>query len=223
MKFPIAFLSLLTTAAYAQHEPKSLRGSVEDFDFLEVENNVVTIPPGSKATIRNCGPSDQCCLQDGSHCARIENTGSMNFGGAICLSEGTVEGAGNCVLSCSGTCNPALAATGGGGTPSSSVGGGGGYGWPSNNGRGWPSNNGGGYGWPPSNGGGWPYNSSGRTAGYGCAYMPRFVCTKNPLCTIDQNNNCVARVPYEELDEEVDYDSSFDEEDEDAYAMAAEE
>ena len=188
MKFPIAFLSLLTTAAYAQHEPKSLRGgSVEDFDFLE--NNVVTVPPNSVATISGCGSGDQCCVQ--GTCGSITATGFSSFGGSqFCLTSGTVTGAGNCVLSCTGSCNPSVAAHGGGGPPNSGGGhGGGGNGW----------------GWGPS---------------AGCVYMPRFACTYNKFCSIDQNGNCA---PSEEFDEEVDYDSSFDEEDEGAYDMAAEE
>jgi hypothetical protein len=64
--------------------------------------------------------------------------------------------------------------------------------------------------------------------------MPRFACTNNPFCTIDQDGNCAPSgqaPPYEEFDE-VDYDSFIDEEDEvmasedydlDAYDMAAEE
>ena len=208
MKFPIAFLSLLTTAAYAQHEPKSLRGSVEDFDFLE--DNVVTVPPNSVATISSCGSGDQCCVQQDSSCGNIFNTGTgaVTFGGggacAFPITSGTVTGAGNCILSCTGTCNVSVAAHGGGGPPNSGGGrGGGGNGW--------------GWGWP---------NGGGPSAG--CVYMPRFVCTKNPFCSIDQNGNCVAsgQAPtyeYEEFDEEVDYDSSFDEKDEGAYDMAAEE
>lgn len=198
MKFPIAFLSLLTTAAYAQHEPKSLRGSVEDFDFLE--NNVVTVYPNSVATI-NCGSGYQCCVQ--GSCGKIDNTGIATFGGGACsipITSGTVTGAGNCVLSCTG-CNVSIAAKGGsgGGGPPNSGGGGNGWGW------------------------GWP-NGGGPSAG--CVYMPRFACTQNLNCSLDQNGNCVARVqapPYEEFDEGVDYDSSFGEEDEGAYDMAAEE
>lgn len=202
MKFPIAFLSLLTTAAYAQHEPKSLRGSVEDFDFLE--DNVVTVSPNSVATI-NCGSGDQCCAQQDSGCAGIDNTGGLSFGGgSTCASgstpitSGTVEGSGNCIISCTGSCNVSVAAAGGGG-------------------GGGPPNSGGGYG----GGGGY-----GRSAG--CVYMPRFTCTYNPFCTIDQDGNCAPAPsgqapPYEEFDEDVDYDSSFDEEDEGSYDMAAEE
>jgi len=129
MKFPIAFLSLLTTAAYAQHEPKSLRGSVEDVDFLET--NDVTVSPDSVATI-NCGSGDQCCLQQDSHCGTISATGSiMTYGGGpLCLTGGTVSGGGhkNCALSCTGSCNVSVAATGGGGGgggPPNSGGGGG--------------------------------------------------------------------------------------------------
>jgi hypothetical protein len=196
MKFPIAFISLLTTAAYAQHEPKSLHGSVEDFDFLE--DNVVTVAANSVATI-NCGSGDQCCVQ--GTCGDITNTGVSSIGGGgACMfpiTSGTVKGAGSCILSCTGSCNVSVAAGGGGG--------------------GGPPNRGGGWGWP-SNGGG--------RSDYGCMSMPPLACTNNPFCTIDQNGNCVASgqaPPYEEFDEEVDYDSSIDEEDEGAYDMAAEE
>ena len=96
---------------------------------------------------------------------------------------------------------------------------------------------GGGGGGPPISGGwGWPSNGGGRSAAFaGCVYMPRFACTNNPFCTIDQDGNCAPSgqaPPYEEFDEEVDYDSFIDEEDEvmasedydlDAYDMAAEE
>ena len=198
MKFPIAFLSLLTTAAYAQHEPKSLRGgSVEDFDFLE--NNVVTVGPNSVATI-NCGSGYKCCVQDGSHCGSINPTGSSTFGDGICLTGGTVTGAGKCDLSCTGTCNVSVAAHGGSGGGGGRGGGGNGWGW------------------------GWP-NGGGRSA-YGCGYMPPSVCTWNHFCSLDENGNCAPSgqaPPYEEFDEEADYDSSFDEEDEGAYDMAAEE
>ena len=128
MKFQIAFLSLLTTAAYAQHELKGLRGrgSVEDFDFDFLENNNVTVPDGSTATITSCGSGEQCCvLGDNSHCYDIESSGVMTIGGGgggsssckVTLSSGdTVRGgSGGCFLSCSGTCTAIITAGGAGG------------------------------------------------------------------------------------------------------------
>jgi len=90
-------------------------GSVEDVDFLET--NDVTVSPNSVATI-NCGSGDQCCLQQDSDCGTISVTGSMTLGGGPqCLTGGTVSGGGfqNCALSCTGSCNVSVAATGGGG------------------------------------------------------------------------------------------------------------
>ena len=63
--------------------------------------------------------------------------------------------------------------------------------------------------------------------------MPPSVCTKNFHCSLTSDGKlCVlGESPYEELDEEVDYDPSFDGEDEemtsedydlDAYGMAEE-
>ena len=170
MKFQIAFLSLLTTAAYAQHEPKGLRGSVEDFDFLE--NNDVTVPQGSTAAI-TCGTGGQCCVQYGSDCGNIEMAGVSTFGGGssgcpsgVSLSAvSTVSGGSNCNLSCSGSCN--VSVTAGGGDSGSS----GGY---------------------PSDGEGGQSGGSSNNCGYGCCSMPTFVCERNPHCSLTSDGSlCV--------------------------------
>ena len=151
MKFPITLLSLLTSAAYAQHEPKGLRGSAEDLEFLE--DNVVTIPSGSSATITGCGSGEQCCVQmnsSGLSCGSIISGGSgtttYGYGGgsycAISLSnDDSIGGGSNCILSCSGSCDPVVSAGGSGG-------GGGGFGGGSGN------HEGGWGGWGGSGGGG---------------------------------------------------------------------
>ena len=136
MKFPITLLSLLTSAAYAQHEPKGLRGSAEDLEFLE--DNVVAISSGSSATITGCGSGEQCCVQmssSGLSCGSIISGGSgtttYGYGGgsycAISLSnDDSIGGGNNCILSCSGSSGQVVSAGGSGG-------GGGGFGGGSGN------------------------------------------------------------------------------------------
>ena len=114
MKFPIALLSLLTTAAYAQHEPKGLRGSTEDLEFLEDHDEVISLPSGSEATIRCAHSSQNCCIRNGSTtCSITDIRGDIiNIGSRIvCLSSGSVYSSGdNCNLTCNGSCGPVVEA-----------------------------------------------------------------------------------------------------------------
>eukprot|EP00985_Skeletonema_marinoi_P024580 scaffold17193_cov89-Skeletonema_marinoi.AAC.1 len=153
MKFPIALLSLLTSAAYAQHEPKGLRGSAEDLEFLE--HNVVAISSGSSATITGCGSGEQCCVPMNSSvsCGSIiyGGSGTTSYRGgsncAISLSNDDYIGGGsNCVLSCSGSCDPVVSAGGGSGGGGGGFGGGGGGSGGDGDGGGWGGFGGGGSG-----------------------------------------------------------------------------